>query len=59
MPLYLDRKVGQVITVSGPTTIRVVEIHRRHVRVELTAERAVRILRGELKPNKNSSENKK
>jgi carbon storage regulator CsrA len=48
MALVLTRIPGETIVTDGPVTIEVARVEGKHVVLRLTADRSVKILRGEL-----------
>ena len=46
--LLLTRRVGETIVINGDTTVTLLEIRNKQVRIGVTAPREVLVLRGEL-----------
>ena len=46
--LVLSRRVNQEIVIDGPCVLKVVKIHGGNVRLKITADKSVKIIRGEL-----------
>ena len=58
MALVLSRLVGETVVTDGPVTIEVIEMRGNRVKLLLTADRSVKILRGELLERKNDEQAK-
>jgi carbon storage regulator CsrA len=48
MALVLSRKIEETLVISGPCTIKVFAINGNRVTIGITADKEVKILRGEL-----------
>ena len=54
--LVLSRKVGEMLVIDGNITVEVVKVQGNRITLGIQAPAEIKILRGELKPNKPASQ---